>query len=120
MAKILVVDDEPLTIDMLTAYLDLLGHESVGALSGRQTWDILAYQKPDLILLDIMLPDTSGIDICREMRTKPEWADVPIVMISAHSPPMIEEATQAGANDYLKKPINLNNLKDSLKRNGIG
>jgi two-component system phosphate regulon response regulator PhoB len=91
----------------------------VGALNRRQTLDRLAYDLPDAILLDIMLPDGNGIDICHELRARPDTASVPIVMISAYSPPLIKEAETAGANGYLMKPIRLDELKATLVRVGV-
>lgn len=119
MAKILIVDDEQLTIEMLSTFLKLIGHDTVGALSGKQTWDRLAYEEPDAILLDIMLPDDNGLNICRELRAKPNTAALPVIMISAHAPPMIAEANAAGANGYLAKPIQLTALRAALAEVGI-
>ncbi len=119
MAKILIVDDEQLTVEMLSTFLNLIGHESIGALSGKQTWDKLAYEEPDAILLDIMLPDDNGLDICRALRARPETIAVPVIMISAFAPPLIEEANKAGANGYLAKPIQLSALKSALADVGI-
>ncbi len=119
MAKILIVDDEHLTVEMLSTFLNLIGHESIGALSGRQTWDKLAFEEPDAVLLDIMLPDGNGLEICRMMRSKPNMATLPIIIISAHAPPMIQEATAAGASGYLAKPIQLPALKAKLAEVGI-
>ena len=115
MAKILIVDDEPLTVEMLSTFLNLSGHDPVGALSCSQTWDKLAYEEPDAILLDIMLPDGNGLEICKELRAKEKWAAIPVIMISAHSPPMTAEATAAGANGYLMKPIKLDTLLTALR-----
>ena len=120
MAKILVVDDEELTVEMLSAFLGILGHETIGALSGRQTRDKLAYENPDAVLLDIMLPDAHGVDLCKELREMPQMATLPIIMISAHLPPLLEEAKKAGATDYLIKPIRLPALNELLAKNGIG
>ncbi len=120
MAKILIVDDEPLTVEMLSTFLNLSGHEPIGALSTRQTWDKLAYEEPDAILLDIMLPDGNGLDICRQLRADPRWASVPVIIISAHAPPMTAEATRAGANSYLAKPIKLDALRTALREVGVG
>ncbi|MCA0457269.1 MAG: response regulator [Chloroflexi bacterium] len=119
MAKILVVDDEQLTVEMLSTFLRLIGHEAIPALSARQTWDKLAYEEPDLVLLDIMLPDDNGLDICRKLRLNDATRTVPIIMISAHFPPMTAEATDAGANGYLMKPIKLDVLKNALADAGI-
>lgn len=119
MAKILVVDDEQLTVEMLSTFLRLIGHEAIGAFSARQTWDKLAYEEPDLVLLDIMLPDDNGLDICRKLRLNDATRTVPIIMISAHFPPMTAEATDAGATGYLMKPIKLDVLKSALADAGI-
>lgn len=119
MAKILIVDDEPMTVEMLSTFLGLIGHQSIGALSGRQTWDKLAYEHPDLILLDIMLPDDNGLDICRKLRANDQTKNLPIIMISAYSPPMTKQATEAGANGYLSKPIKLDALRAALATAGI-
>jgi CheY-like chemotaxis protein len=119
MAKILVVDDEYLIVDMLTNYLSLLGHEAIGAHSARQTWDRLAYEEPDLILLDIMLPDEDGLDILRKLRADPKTRPVPVIMVSAINPPVIREAEAAGANGYLPKPVALNTLKNALDKLGL-
>lgn len=119
MAKILIVDDEYLIIDMLSTFLNLMGHQSIGALSGRQTWDKLAYEEPDVILLDIMLPDDNGLDICRKLRENNSTRNVPVIMISAYSPPMDKQAKEAGANGYLAKPIKLDALKTALANAGV-
>jgi CheY-like chemotaxis protein len=119
MAKILIVDDEPLTLEMLSTFLRLIGHDAIEALSTRQAKDKLLYMEPDAMLLDIMLPDMNGLDFCRELRRDPKTTRLPIIMISAHAPPMTKEAEAAGANGYLAKPINLMALKGSLAKVGV-
>jgi len=119
MAKILVVDDEQLTCEMLSTFLKLIGHQAITALSARQTWDKLAYEEPDLVLLDIMLPDDNGLDICRKLRLNEATKTTPIIMISAHFPPMTAEATEAGATGYLMKTIKLDMLKAALLSAGL-
>jgi CheY-like chemotaxis protein len=119
MAKILIVDDEPLIIDMLSIFLGLMGHQTIGALSGRQTWDKLAYEEPDVILLDIMLPDDNGLEICRKLREKEATRHLPIIMISAYAPPLTKQAVEAGANGYLQKPVKLDALQNALAEAGI-
>lgn len=114
MAKVLIVDDEHLTVEMLSVFLNMMGHESIGAYSGRQMWDKLAYEQPQAILLDIMLPDANGLDLCRELRQQTPTQHTSIVMISAYSPPLTKEAEAAGANGYLTKPINLEKLSAVL------
>jgi DNA-binding response OmpR family regulator len=117
MAKILIIDDEELTVEMLSTFLRISGHEPLGALDGRQGWSILDYENPQAILLDIQLPDTNGLIMCQEIKSTPDLAHLPIIMISAHAPPKIKEAEAAGASDYLQKPINLKTLQATLERN---
>jgi DNA-binding response OmpR family regulator len=104
---------------MLSTFLQLSGHQASGALSRSQTLDKLAYEQPDAVLLDIMLPDGNGLEICRELRAKDAWKNLPIIIISAHAPPMIAEAEAAGANSYLAKPINLSKLQAALRDAGV-
>ena len=66
-----------------------------------------------------MLPDDNGLAICRKLRLNEATRTVPIIMISAHFPPMIAEATEAGANGYLMKPIKLDMLKTALLEAGV-
>jgi CheY-like chemotaxis protein len=119
MAKILIVDDEHLTIEMLSTFLQIIGHQTVAALSGRQTWERLSHESPDLILLDIMLPDDNGLEICRKLRAQEATRLLPIIMISAYSPALTKEATAAGATGYLSKPIKLDVLKAAIARSGV-
>jgi DNA-binding response OmpR family regulator len=120
MAKILIVDDEHMTTEMLATFLKIMGHEAVDAFSSKQAWDKLAYVTTDAVLLDIMLPDVNGIDMCRQLRKHSATTEVPIIIISAYSPPLTQEATDAGANAYLVKPISLQSLKNTLASVGIG
>lgn len=119
MAKILIVDDEHLTTEMLSTFLRIIGHESMEAFTVAQGWEKIGIEMPDAILLDIMLPDVSGLVMCRQLRANPQTAHLPIVMISAHMPPKTEEAKAAGASAYMAKPINLRSLKATLVDVGI-
>lgn len=114
MAKILIIDDEEMTLEMLSTFLEMTGHTPLGAIDSQQGWSILSYEEPEAILLDIQLPDTNGLIMCRELRNNPETANLPIIMISAHAPPMINEAMAAGADGYLEKPIRLPVLQAAI------
>lgn len=116
MAKILVIDDEELTLEMLATFLELSGHEALKAIDSRQGWSMIDYEEPEAVLLDIQLPDTNGLVMCAELRKNPDTADLPIIMISAHAPPMTLEAQKAGADDYLAKPINFQALQSTLAK----
>lgn len=114
MAKILIIDDEELTLEMLSTFLEMSGHEPLSAIDSQQGWSILSYEEPEAILLDIQLPDTNGLIMCRELRENPETASLPIIIISAHAPPMTDEAIAAGADGYLEKPIKLPVLQAAI------
>lgn len=120
MAQILIVDDEYLTTEMLSTFLNIIGHQATEAYSGHEMWTKLHYTQPDAILLDIMLPDSNGLELCRDLRADERTAKVPIIIISAHAPPMNREADAAGADAYLVKPISLQRLRDVLAEVGVG
>jgi DNA-binding response OmpR family regulator len=119
MAKILIIDDEQPITRMLATFLKAIGHEPEEAHSAKQGWDKLLYIEPDAILLDIMLPDKSGLEMCRELRENPSTAHLPIIMISAFAPPKTAEASQMGASGYLIKPVKMQDLKNELSRLGV-
>jgi DNA-binding response OmpR family regulator len=119
MAQILIIDDEQPTTRMLAMFLQVIGHKSEEAFNCKQGWDKLLYLEPDVILLDIMLPDKSGLEMCRELRENPATAEIPIIMISAFAPPKTDEASKMGANGYLIKPIKMQDLKAELERLGL-
>ncbi|MCT8137735.1 response regulator transcription factor [Anaerobacillus sp. CMMVII] len=101
--KILVVDDEPMIIDVIKAYLERAGYVVYSALSGSQALKTFRDVNPDFLILDLMLPDFSGEEICKRVR---ETSDVPIMMLTAKT---AEEdrinGIVIGADDYLTKPF---------------
>ncbi len=119
MARILIVDDEHLISEMLSTFIRIIGHEPIEAHRGQDVINRLAYDIPDAILMDIMLPDMGGIELCKHIRQHPSSAHVPVIMVSAVSPPRQQEALDAGANSYLTKPITMGNLRDTLSELGI-
>lgn len=119
MATILIIDDEVMTVQMLTALLKIIGHDSIGANTATQALSMLQSTTPDAILLDIMLPDVNGLQLCYELRANPRIMHTPILMISATAPPLIEEAKAAGASGYLVKPLTLNDIRAALATSGV-
>ncbi len=104
MPKILVVDDEPNIIELARLYLTREGYEVESAATGNEALSKQATGNPDLIILDLMLPDIDGYEVCRRVRAK---SDVPILMLTAR----IEDVDkivglELGADDYLTKPYN--------------
>ncbi len=106
-STILIADDTPQNVELLQAYLDGLGCKTVAAYDGAETLERVAEAKPDLILLDIMMPKVSGYEICRKLKEDPATADIPICMVTAlKEDGDIERAVEAGTDDFLSKPIN--------------
>ena len=112
---ILIVDDDPYIREMLVDYLMRQGLRASGAASGREMRDVLARERIDLVVLDLMLPGEDGISLCRELRA-PGRPSLPIVMLSARS----DEADrilglELGADDYLSKPFAARELYARVK-----
>jgi len=106
-STILIADDTEQNVELLQAYLDGLGCKTVAAYDGEETLERVAEAKPDLILLDIMMPKVSGYEICRKLKGDPATADIPICMVTALKEDVdIEQAVEAGTDDFLSKPIN--------------
>lgn len=106
-STILIADDTPQNVELLQAYLDELGCRIEVAYDGQETLDRVGEVKPDLILLDIMMPKLSGYEVCRKLKNDPATAPIPICMVTAlNEEGDIERAVQAGTDDFLSKPVN--------------
>jgi DNA-binding response OmpR family regulator len=106
-AKILVVDDEPKNVKLLADLLTFKGYSAVTASSGREALAKVEAEQPDLVLLDVVMPEMSGYEVCRKIRENPATEILPVVMVTALDP--TEERTKgldSGADDFLTKPIN--------------
>lgn len=117
MPRLLIVDDEVATVDMLSTYLKLLGHEPFGAYNGTDGLVLVEVEKPDLLILDLMMPDIDGFEVCKRVRAHSDFATLPVVIISARTDKdAIEKALGLGANAYLTKPIELGKLSREIKQ----
>ena len=106
-AKVLVVDDNPMNVKMLADILTFKGYQVVTAAGGNEGLAKIALEIPDLVLLDVMMPDLDGYSVCRAIRAKPETAILPVVMVTALDPAQERvKGLEAGADDFLSKPIN--------------
>lgn len=104
--KILIVDDEADILDLLEYNLEKEGYEVIRAMDGEEAIAVAAKTKPDLILLDIMMPRLDGIETCRRLREIPTMEQVYVVFLTARSEEYSEVAGfEAGADDYIPKPI---------------
>ncbi|MDM8526930.1 response regulator transcription factor [Anaerolineales bacterium HSG24] len=107
MPKILVVDDDKKIVRLVRAYLEKTNFEVLTAFDGETALHIIRRDQPDLVVLDLMLPDRDGWDITRIIRTEPNLAHLPIIMLTAR----VEDSDkivglELGADDYISKPFN--------------
>ena len=103
---ILVVDDEQKNIQVVGSMLVKHGHEVIAATGGKDAFLKLETVRPDVILLDVMMPGMTGFEVCRKLRTMPELRDIPVIFLSAAADKsFIVEALEAGGVDYITKPF---------------
>ncbi|MBI5310884.1 MAG: response regulator transcription factor [Actinobacteria bacterium] len=111
--RILIIDDEPSVHDVVRAYLERDGFTVYSATNGQEGLDLAMSKRPDLVILDLMLPDVSGEEICRELRSR---SDVAMLMLTAKSgEDQRVEGLQLGADDYLTKPFSPRELVARVK-----
>jgi PAS domain S-box-containing protein len=109
--RILVVDDIPDTVELLKDWLTSHHYDTLGVTSGLRALDVAAETKPDLILLDVMMPKMDGMETCRRLKANPATASIPVILVTARNPSDARaEGMLAGAIDYITKPVNLNEL----------
>ena len=109
--KILVVDDELQSVKLIGLLLQRRGYEIVAASLGTRALEKAQAERPDLIILDVMMPDMDGFEVCRRLRANPATAPIPIIMFTAKT--MVDDKVtgfQAGADDYLTKPVHPDEL----------
>lgn len=106
MAKILVVDDEAGIVDMITTTLEMAGFECLSAHSSAEAYPLIIDQKPDLVLLDWMMPGGSGLELARRLRRDVATADLPVIMLTAKAEEDNRvQGLESGADDYISKPF---------------
>ena len=113
--KILVVDDTPANLKLLDAVLAPRGYTVVTAASGGEALEKIVNERPDLILLDILMPGMDGYEVCRRVRADPATRVLPVVMITASGDQEKIKAIEAGADDFIPKPFNQPELLARVK-----
>ena len=118
---VLLVEDNPQHLELLEAYMeDLTGVRLVTAVNGQEAMTRVAEEKPDLVLLDIMMPKMSGFEVCKRIKSDPKTRDTLVVMVTAlNETGDVERAAECGTDDYLSKPVDRKALID-LVRNLLG
>jgi two-component system alkaline phosphatase synthesis response regulator PhoP len=106
-SKILIADDNEANVELLEAYLVDVDCELAVAVDGRDTLEKVASFRPDMILLDIMMPKLSGFEVCKQLKSDPKTSGIMILMVTAlNELGDIERAVDAGTDDFLSKPVN--------------
>lgn len=117
MGRILIVDDDPLTVEMLITAVSIFGHEGLKAYSGEQALQVVSGQKPDIVLLDLMMPGLDGFETLRQLRAMPGIDGLPILVVTASAERNVEErAASAGATGLMRKPVDLAALREWVRR----
>ena len=104
--KILVVDDEPDVVSFIERTLDTEGFEVISAFDGISALDLVDSEKPDLVLLDLMMPMISGYEVCEQIKANPQTQEIPIICVSsAHTPDARAHSMRLGAATLIVKPF---------------
>src|SRR5512132_3855123 len=114
-ARILVVDDVPENVRLLEAVLDAHGYDVVSATDGNTALDLAVSAKPDLVLVDVMMPQPDGLAVCKRLREMEETAVLPVIMLTASEGSEKTTAIEAGADDFLSKPFNREELLTRIR-----
>jgi DNA-binding response OmpR family regulator len=115
--KVLIVDDDPAIVELLKFTLEGAGYKTLIAVDGDEAMKTIKEKRPDLVLLDIMLPTKDGYSVLEEIRGGAEFKILPIVIISAKVQEVdISFGLELGANDYFTKPLDLDKLVNKVER----
>src|SRR4051812_22976708 len=115
-STVLIVDDNPQNVELLQAFLEALPVKIVTASDGIEALDKVAEHKPDLILLDIMMPRMSGFQVCRKLKGDAKTRDIQVLMVTAlNELGDIEQASECGTDDFVSKPVNKFELLTRVK-----
>ncbi|MFM8641246.1 MAG: two-component system response regulator [Phycisphaerales bacterium] len=106
-SRVLVVDDNPQNTELVQAYLESLPVEIASAVDGVEAMQVAERFRPDLILLDVMMPRMSGFEVCQKIKSNPALRDTVVIMVTAlHEVGDFERAVECGCDDFLTKPVN--------------
>jgi len=115
--RVLVVDDEPDVVALIERTLRAGGYDVLKAYDGISALDVIMEEKPDLVLLDIMMPMMSGYEVCVQIKSNPQTKDIPVVCLSsAHTPDARAQSLKAGAAELITKPFFPDELLAQIQR----
>lgn len=113
---ILIVDDQEENLRLVGTVLSMMNYDIILASSAEQAFKRLASRLPDLILLDVLMPEIDGLSTCRQIKAEPKWADIPVIFLSAADDKnLIVQALEAGGVDYVTKPFNMAELVSRVR-----
>ena len=114
---VLIIEDEEDAAELFAEMMRVSGFRVLKTSSSMPALTMMTTEKPDVVLLDIMMPEISGLDILRQMRRDPALASIPVIVVSAKSMPAdIKNGMEAGASTYLTKPVGFVDLKEAVER----
>jgi DNA-binding response OmpR family regulator len=114
--KIVVVEDEPDTAEMFAEMMRLNGFVVKKVYGGTPAIALISHEIPDVVVLDVMMPDLSGLEVLRYLRRDPRLENIPVIVVSAKSLPSdIKDGLEAGANKYLTKPVAFQDLNAAVR-----
>ena len=114
---VLVVEDEPDAAELFAEMMRVNGFRVVKMFSSTPAIATIIQEKPDVVILDVMMPDVSGLEVLRYMRRDPDLTHIPVIVVSAKSMPSdIRIGMEAGASAYLTKPVGYLDLKQAVER----
>jgi DNA-binding response OmpR family regulator len=115
MAKVLIVDDSEAFRRLNAEILKMDGHQVLMARNGRETLELVRSERPDILLLDIMMPGLDGFEVCRELKGDPVTRGTVVVMVTALSESVRYRALQAGADVYVTQPLTSREMRDLVR-----
>lgn len=116
--KVLCIEDDPEMIDLIKLILERKGFQFIGAVGGREGLEAIAREKPDLVLLDIMMPDIDGWDVYRQMKASEEFKHIPVIVVTAKAQSIdkVLGLHIAKVDDYVTKPFGPKELLRSIDK----
>lgn len=114
---VMIIEDEADAAELFSEMMRINGFRVIKMFSSAPAIPIIAQERPDVILLDVMMPDISGLEVLRYIRREPELASIPVIILSAKSMPGdIKTGLEAGASMYLTKPVGFQDLKQAVEK----
>jgi len=115
--KIVVIDDDSVTRKLLTEILTRNGYEAFGAHDGAEGVALVKWERPKLVLTDLLIPIVDGIGVCKQIKGDPQLNGIKVIVMSAlKNPILVREAKNAGADDFIDKPIRTDALLELLRK----